>query len=86
VADDEGVIFIDEVQIRSQGRLETLTNGLVALPTIQFTQAREKSSGIGIDYEDRPVEGVEKHVIGRLLADALDGQQQRPEFRCGESG
>ena len=76
VAHDQGVIGIEAGDIGAERGLEGGADGLVALVVVEQAEPGKDAAGVGVDDEDRAVEGVEQDVIGGLRA-------RRPRWRAG---
>ena len=78
VPDDQGMVFPKKGCIRPQSGLQEAPQRLIRLIPLNHPQPAEQSPGIGIDYEDRAMEGVQQDVVGGLRADPVDRQEGLP--------
>ncbi len=75
MADEEGVILIEESFILRQVLSEERLKGLVAIRFSGEVKAAEDAPGIGIDDEDRPPRSVEDYGVRGLRANAVDREE-----------
>lgn len=76
---NQGVILVIKRDVGRQLAHEPGPYRLVGLVPPGQTVTGKKSSGVGVDHEAGLSGGVKDDAVGRLRADALDGQQGRSE-------
>ena len=79
MADDQGVIFVEDIGIVPERLFESGPQGLVVLIPRHQAQSAEDPAGVGIDDEHRATEGIEKNVIGRFGSDAVQADERIPQ-------
>nr|VFJ95778.1 MAG: hypothetical protein BECKLFY1418A_GA0070994_10534 [Candidatus Kentron sp. LFY] len=75
VANDEGMVLIEESVVGGQDLLDPGTQGFVGKVGIEYLQPGKYPARIGVDDEDRSPEGIKENIVGGLRADTMHGEQ-----------
>ncbi len=84
MADDEGVVLVEEGDVGREGVHEQRLPAVVVVLRGSEAEAGEDAAGVGVDDEDGLAGGVEDDVVGRLRPDAVGGEEGRPQLGDGE--
>ena len=74
-AHDQGVVFIEELDVLGQVGLEEVLEFVIVKGGIDQTVACGHSGGVGVDHKDGTVQGIEEDGVCGFRADAVDGYE-----------
>lgn len=75
---DQGMVLIEEFAIGGQRPLDLGPHGFVGKVFLEYIQSGEYPACIGIDDENRSLEGIQKDIIGGLPADSMHAKKGAP--------
>lgn len=73
--DDECVIFLEEFHIGREGAFEEFAQGFIENVRRDEAMPAEDSPRVGVYDENRLGARIEENIVGRFVADSMDGKE-----------